>query len=916
MGATNIRSRLYYSGAWQHARSLERQEVKATWGVPDEGSDALTPAICTAELDNRTGAYAPDDTRSSLYGVIGRNTPGRVALLPGLTSGEMSDTADAFGRTSVDSWGSADSGEVWSLVGQGGTIGVADWQVAGGFGTHSVPIAAAHRRSQMQGIAVRDVDIAVTFKVAQATGARLEPANIIFRGTGVSSYLMGRVEVGLSNQVILTIYARDSTIIGQLNAVPGLTHTGTGQPLRVRLLAAGSRIHMKVWIAANAEPDAWQLVATDNTEPPVTGWIGVRSGREVGNSNASPVVFSYDNWESTTYVPIADGAVSSWLPDRDTEWDSEDPDRGDSWTDIAITGPSQRVNASKAVWSALRGAITAAAPGAYWPLEDGTTTTAPGSGLSAAPPLVASSTVTFEPPESLVIPGTAGGANLGAGGTLTGSTGFAPGTPSEYEMELTVAWETLPTIAGLHVGFLMFTRDATGQRYGIAIYDDSGTSGNRYFARVGPSGVSVETGLIVTAGTPYTLRLTVQNNPPFSDLTLYINDVPFFGSPVATPGVPITVHVNEAWSGFGAGGNPEHVSHVAVWSAVRADGEAATAARGYPGETTAARFLRICAEHGIPAAVYGSDALPMGPQFPDTVPNLLAEINRTEMGLMYDGRGWNGLELRTGASMRNQDAVMALTYGVDVAPPIRPATDDLGITNAVTANSRENTFAHAERATGPNNVSDPIDDPQGITRVETQVDVNPEDVDGLRDIAGWTLMKGTWPGARYRNVTIDLTKHPELIVAATKLRPGDRITIDELDADQVELLVLGGEHNLRSYHHVLSLSCAPAGPYRAGQADTAGFMRAGSSSSTLAASFNAGVATSMSVASTAPNELWSTTSEPYHIRVGGVVLNVTTVTGASSPQTFTVDAAPINGIERTIPAGSSVDVENPIFAAP
>jgi len=349
---------------------------------------------------------------------------------------------------------------------------------------------------------------------------------------------------------------------------------------------------------------------------------------------------------------------------------------------------------------------------------------------------------------------------------------------------------------------------------------------------------------------------------------------------------------------------------------VRADGEAATAARGYPGETTAARFLRICAEHGIPAAVYGSDALPMGPQFPDTVPNLLAEINRTEMGLMYDGRGWNGLELRTGASMRNQDAVMALTYGVDVAPPIRPATDDLGITNAVTANSRENTFAHAERATGPNNVSDPIDDPQGITRVETQVDVNPEDVDGLRDIAGWTLMKGTWPGARYRNVTIDLTKHPELIVAATKLRPGDRITIDELDADQVELLVLGGEHNLRSYHHVLSLSCAPAGPYRAGQADTAGFMRAGSSSSTLAASFNAGVATSMSVASTAPNELWSTTSEPYHIRVGGVVLNVTTVTGASSPQTFTVDAAPINGIERTIPAGSSVDVENPIFAAP
>jgi hypothetical protein len=42
---------------------------------------------------------------------------------------------------------------------------------------------------------------------------------------------------------------------------------------------------------------------------------------------------------------------------------------------------------------------------------------------------------------------------------------------------------------------------------------------------------------------------------------------------------------------------------------------------------------------------------------------------------------------------------------------------------------------------------------------------------------------------------------------------------------------------------------------------------------------------------------------------------VTAVSGASSPQTFTVSATTVNDITRTILAGASVDVENPIYAA-
>jgi hypothetical protein len=129
--------------------------------------------------------------------------------------------------------------------------------------------------------------------------------------------------------------------------------------------------------------------------------------------------------------------------------------------------------------------------------------------------------------------------------------------------------------------------------------------------------------------------------------------------------------------------------------------------------------------------------------------------------------------------------------------------------------------------------------------------------------------------------------------------------------------VLGGEHALVSYHHRLTLNCTPAGSYRvATVGNTSELSRIGSSSSSLAADFDAGSDTSMSVAVT--GTLWSTSASGFHIRVGGVVLNVTAVSGSSSPQTFTVDATPVNGIERTLLASdpialTRIELEHPVY---
>lgn len=947
---TNLAVSLFYSDTWNHARSYVRDTVKASWGLRDEG-DALVPANCNAQLDNRDLNYSPDDARSPLYGLIGRNTPGRVTLAPGLSTGALSDTADAFGRTVSSSWGSADTGGAWTNFGSGGSVLASDWAVSGGFGTQSVPAANAYRASYLGGISVRDVDIAVTFKVAQATGASLEPANIMVRGTSTASYILIRVNVTTANAVTIQIYDRDSQSLGSAT-VSGLTHTGTGKPLRVRVQAAGQRLYARVWDAASAEPSDWHLAVVDTGESPASGWIGVRSGRASGNSNTSPVVFSYDDWESTTYIPIADGAVSSWRPDK------APGNVNNAWTDIEITGPSQRVNASKVVKSPLRSTLDASirdgeGPAVYWPME----------GYEQQPQFVLSA-----------VPGV-------PDATHTAAASVAQRQRFDWAGDATLAGsKPLPLLQGNRTiiagilgapisvtpdpsfGMAIWTRTprvATGDAHGIntqAIQTFSCVDAITGFSLVlitYPPGstlattpadgeVQVRLNLTLSGVIDQTLLITdlpyvdgwrfvyanLNPNGADVDVTIYIDDE-LVGASTFTS-VTLQELVRTTALGFQQDTTGDTVGSIAVGHPMgMADSstdmrtlaaKVYQAGIAYPGESGAARFLRLLGERGIPGAVYGTDSHLMGPQPIDTLQNLLAEIARTDAGLMYDGRGWNGLEFRTGASLRNHTAALALTFGENgnVHTPLRPATDDLGITNDVTANGRDGSSFRVERTSGPNNVNDPTDDPEGISRTESTVDANPDEQGELQDIAAWALHLGTWPGARYKNVTIDLSKHPELLESAVALRPGDLITIDELDADQVQLLVLGGTDTVPTHDHRVTFNCVPAGPYRVGQVETDGFMRIGSSSSSLAADFNAGVDTTMSVAIAAGGALWSTTASPFHARVGGVVVNVTAVSGAASPQTFTVDQTPVNGVERLISASgpsalTKVNVESPIY---
>lgn len=578
---------------------------------------------------------------------------------------------------------------------------------------------------------------------------------------------------------------------------------------------------------------------------------------------------------------LADGSVSSWSPDKEI--------RGPAWTDLRITGPSRRVNASKDVRSALRRTIEAADPVAYWPLEDpeGTTLPTPARPGSAEPRL--DGTAVFG--DTSIIGGASSLVDLmSSGSTLIFPLTGLGLTDQELHVELVygaasdqiadfvlaigtssfgITWNQVGTGAAGdgHLHLLSFNAYLNGANVDYVVYRDD----------------SIQTFSIPgDIGTPQEIRIGV----------------------VPSGNVP-----PQAWM----------LGHLAVYASFSDPTDRINAAAAYVGERCADRFTRLAAEHDIPSNVYddGTDTLPMGPQKPDTLSNLMAEIRATDGGMIYDSRDYNELEFRTQHTLWNQVPALALTYGDNVGAPIRPTTDDLNVTNDVTATPREGLPYRVARDTGPLNTSDPADDPEGVTRQESRIDCNPDDLARLADIAGWALHVGTWPGGRYRQVTVDLSVNADLIPDVMALRPGDVISIDELAADQLLLMVLGGLDAVGPTTRRITFNCADAGPYRVGVLGLSGYKRVGHANSWLASNFTIG-GTSMSVASS--GGLWSTTAAPFDIRIGGAVLHVTAVSGSSSPQTFTVDATPVNDVpNRAIVATGApdaltrIDLADPVY---
>lgn len=355
-----------------------------------------------------------------------------------------------------------------------------------------------------------------------------------------------------------------------------------------------------------------------------------------------------------------------------------------------------------------------------------------------------------------------------------------------------------------------------------------------------------------------------------------------------------------------------------------------TGARGYDRERAGRRFLRICAERGIPAAVIGDadDTQRMGPQPIDTPISILRECVRTDAGMLLDGLDEREVWMRTGRSMCNQDPVLELSFtGSEIAPGLAPDLGNRDARNLITVVRRNGGTVQASQTTGPLNTSDPTDDPDGIGPVEGKVDVNTDTDEVLTNHAHWHLARGTAPEPRFPAITVDLTRAPGLITAANALLPGDRITAADLPAgyaiDVASLLAVGWRENLPPNRRTLSLVCVPAAPYEVavvGAADGSVDLRGQAVDTDLSVLEDDVVSGAGAFDVTSSGGVrWTTNADDWnpalhggglYLLIGGEVMRVTGITGSGATQAFAVVRS-VNGVVKGHAAGTPVHVRYP-----
>jgi hypothetical protein len=314
--------------------------------------------------------------------------------------------------------------------------------------------------------------------------------------------------------------------------------------------------------------------------------------------------------------------------------------------------------------------------------------------------------------------------------------------------------------------------------------------------------------------------------------------------------------------------------------------------------------------NGDAAIVRADDTMPMGPQQIDTLVANFRDCQTADGGIL--GEAGFGLFYRTRTDLYRQSVKMTLDVdNGELALSPQPTDDDRHLSNDVTASQPKGTSAR-------------VVDQQHVVRhgrYENSVEINVAHGDLLLQSAAWLVHLGTVDEMRWPQLSIDLATKPHLMDAWLAGRLGDRLRIlhavSQIAGVDVDLLVVGYSEQLTTFGWDVTLNCVPASPYDVAVFGAARFDTAGS---TTSGGFVAGTGTSLTVVTAAGSRPWVNSTDhaaefPLHIKVSGVVLNVTAISGSTSPQTLTVDATTVNGVEKTIPSGSAVALaDTPAFA--
>lgn len=915
----NVRTELKIGGVWTDVTSdtYHRDLISISRGRRDEGSRA-DPGRCTITFNNRAGKYSPRNPVGAYYGLIGRNTPVRVAVYTGSTYLNVPGGA-GDGATTPDT-------AVLDIVGDLDVRlelqGIAPWMPVGSsdlIGKYDNVTPSNQRSWRLEGfnngprLSWSPDGTLASFRSANSTAPVPMPASgriavratlDVDNGSGgctVTFYTAASI-AGPWTQLGDPVVAAGTTSI-YASTTPltvGDATNSTALPTAMRVMAAEVRNGIGGTVVANPDFTAQAAGATGFTDSAGRAWT-VAGAAELTNRR-----------------PRFAGEISAWPP----RWDVSGKDL---YVPVTAAGPLRRLGQGKSpLQSPMRREFSSPARTgivAYWPMEDGAEATALASAIAGQPALGIAGDV--EPAAYSTWAASAALPTMHTGRLAAALPAYTVGVQSELRLfaqtpaggvgadQRLLSVSTTGSAATWSLWVSASGADFALRAYGTtgALLMDSGWSS--YAA----AGRQIEHGLqlIETGG-----------NVAWSFFGYSIADSSLSGAVVAggtggtlaghTVGRVVSVRVGED----GALGDTA-VGHLALANVADAYAATGSAMVAWAGESAADRIIRLCRETQVPLAMrsFTTSSAPLGPQRIATFLTLLEEAATADGSLVYEDRETVGLAYRTQASLYNQAAALALNYAAagEVAPPLEPTDDDQGTVNDVTVKRQDGGSARAEQRTGPLSVLDP---PAGIGRYDTELTLEVAADSQLADIAGWRLRLGTWDESRFPTVRVDLAAGPHLIAAASAVDVRDRITISNpppsLPPDLIDLIAEGCQERLGQYDWDLVFNCSPGGPWRVGVLDDTVLGRADTDGSQLAAGVSS-TATSLSVATTS-GPLWTTAAAefPFDVRVAGERLTVTNITGTTSPQTFTVVRS-VNGVVKAQLAAADVRLEQPMILA-
>jgi hypothetical protein len=249
--------------------------------------------------------------------------------------------------------------------------------------------------------------------------------------------------------------------------------------------------------------------------------------------------------------------------------------------------------------------------------------------------------------------------------------------------------------------------------------------------------------------------------------------------------------------------------------------------RGQVPETPGRRVERLATEEGVPFVGYGmlgwqnpqsvaqlSGYQGMGPQRIAGLLETFEEAAAVDLGMLIEPRDVLGIGYRSRESLYNQPVALAVDYSALGA--LEPVDDDQNVRNDITVSREGGTSVRQRLTTGPLSVQAP---PNGVGIYDDQIDLNVQLDSQLTDQAGYRLRIGTIDEARYPNINLTLAHQTfrsdaALTLAALRLDQGDLLTISNPPAwvppDTIRQIAQGFSEVITDTGVVITVNCTPA----------------------------------------------------------------------------------------------------------